>query len=131
LFQVWIHFAHRAWAIVVVAAVLGLAINILLRHRHTARGWLIRPAIAIIILLVIQVTLGISTVLMGKPADVATAHLAVGALVLMSAVVLMTRIERLQYVIMSGQCRNTGKPLFRPARAARSQPKVPAGALGR
>jgi cytochrome c oxidase assembly protein subunit 15 len=128
LFQVWIHFAHRAWAMVGVAAVLGLAINVLLRHRRTARGWLVRPAVAMIALLVAQVTLGISTVLMGKPADVATAHLAVGALVLLSTVVLMIRIERLHYVIMSGQCHRPVKALARPSHRARSEPAVAAGA---
>jgi cytochrome c oxidase assembly protein subunit 15 len=128
LFQVWIHFAHRAWAVVVAAAVLGLAINVLLRHRRVAGGWLIGPAVAMIGLLVMQITLGIFTVLLGKPADVATAHLAVGALVLLSTVVLTTRIERLHYVIMSGQCHRPAKSPARVTQPERSQPAIPAGA---
>lgn len=128
LFQVWIHFAHRAWAVVVAVAVLGLTIDVLVRHRRVAGGWLVGPAVAMISLLVMQITLGILTVLLGKPADVATAHLAVGALVLLSTVVLTTRIERLHYVIMSGQCHRPGRSPARLGQAERSQAAFVAGA---
>jgi cytochrome c oxidase assembly protein subunit 15 len=63
-------------------------------HRHEAK--LIRPAILLVLLLLAQLTLGVLTVLMKKPADVASAHVAVGALLLVTCFVLMVRSSRVQ-----------------------------------
>lgn len=98
LFQVWINFAHRAWATVVVVVTIALAGTILLRYRRAAGGWLFMPAVALIALLVLQVSLGIATVLMRKPADIASAHVATGALLLMTAVVVLTRAVRIDAI---------------------------------
>jgi heme A synthase len=43
------------------------------------------------VLLITQITLGILTVLLKKPADVASTHVAVGALTLMTTFVLLVR----------------------------------------
>jgi heme A synthase len=48
-----------------------------------------------IVLLAAQVTLGVLTVLYRKPADVASAHVAVGALLLVTSFVLAARAGRL------------------------------------
>jgi cytochrome c oxidase assembly protein subunit 15 len=92
LAQVWMHFAHRLGAVAVSVLALTLTIGVFRRHR---RGGLLAPAIALLLLLLAQVTLGALTVLMRKPADVASAHVAVGALVLMTSFVLTARAFRL------------------------------------
>ena len=46
-------------------------------------------------LLAAQVTLGVLTVLLKKPADVASAHVAVGALLLLTTFVLLVRSMRI------------------------------------
>ena len=45
-------------------------------------------------LLILQIGLGIATVWMAKPADVATAHVAVGALLLLTSWLLTVRVAR-------------------------------------
>jgi cytochrome c oxidase assembly protein subunit 15 len=89
LFQIWIHFAHRIGAMLVTISVITLATTILLRLRGNPA--FARPALAVLALLVIQVTLGILTVLWRKPADIASAHVAVGALLLMTTWVIAMR----------------------------------------
>src|SRR5688500_836600 len=93
LAQVWLHFGHRVGAIVVSVAIIVASMLVLRRHR-TERT-LLRPALAMLVLLAVQVTLGVLTVLMKKPADVASAHVAVGALTLVSCFVLTARAARL------------------------------------
>ena len=78
--QIWIHFAHRMGAIVVTVAILGLAAIVFARFRD--QWGMIGLAAAMIALLVLQVFLGAWTILSQKAADVATAHVAVGALIL-------------------------------------------------
>jgi cytochrome c oxidase assembly protein subunit 15 len=80
LFQIWIHFAHRIGAVLVSIAVITLATTIFLKLRHEPK--FVTPALIVLGLLASQVTLGILTVLMRKPADIASAHVAVGALLL-------------------------------------------------
>ena len=91
--QIWLHFAHRLGAVLVAAAVLALATVTLRRYRTHTR--LSRPALLLIVLLVTQLTLGVLTVLWRKPADVASAHVAVGALVLVTSFVLTVRAARM------------------------------------
>ena len=92
LAQVWLHFAHRVGALIVVSHVVPVAVRVLRRHR-TAE--LVRPAVIMLALLAAQVTLGVLTVLYRKPADVASAHVAVGALLLVTTFVLAARAGRL------------------------------------
>jgi cytochrome c oxidase assembly protein subunit 15 len=93
--QVWLHYAHRAGAIVVTLAVGLLVAYVIRRHRKDkiVRGW----TAALACLVVVQLTLGVLTVYMRKPADVATTHVACGALVLMTAFVLTTVAVRLYW----------------------------------
>jgi heme A synthase len=62
-------------------------------RKHRKQG-LTRPAILLLILLATQITLGVLTVLLKKPADLASAHVAVGALVLVTTFVLAVRSMR-------------------------------------
>ncbi|MEA2709896.1 MAG: heme a synthase, partial [Phycisphaerales bacterium] len=91
--QIWLHMGHRFGAVVVTLA-LGAAITIALRHHRRERE-LVRPALLLIALLLAQITLGVLTVLWRKPADVASAHVAVGALTLVTAFVMTIRASRL------------------------------------
>lgn len=80
--QVWLHFAHRIGALAVTALLLMLISSVLRHHRG---GVLPKLAVTLGCLLVMQLTLGALTVIFRKPADVASAHVAVGALVLVTA----------------------------------------------
>src|SRR3954451_5185409 len=92
--QVWLQFGHRIGAIVVSLAVVNLFVR-LVRLGGGGRSMLIRPAWLLLALLLTQLTLGAATVLLRKPADVASAHVAVGALTLMMTFVLTVRAVRL------------------------------------
>jgi len=94
MFQVWIQFAHRIGALLVSGAILALAIEVF-RKRQFYPPAIKRPAVVLFILLAIQLTLGVLTVLLRKPADVASAHVAVGALVLVTSFILSVRGLRL------------------------------------
>lgn len=91
--QIWLHTAHRAGALVVTVVLIGLI----------ARVWVLRrrlPGLATLATLTAvglasQVTLGICTVLYRKPADVASTHVAVGAMVLALTFALAARARTL------------------------------------
>jgi cytochrome c oxidase assembly protein subunit 15 len=91
--QVWLHFGHRIGAVLVTVFVLALATMVIRRYRTQPK--LLVPAVLLIGLLLTQLTLGVLTVLLRKPADVASAHVAVGALVLVTSFVLTARAARL------------------------------------
>jgi heme a synthase len=93
LAQVWLHFGHRLGAVLVTAALLATAACVF-RLRRAAAG-LFTPAVLLLVLLAAQVTLGVLTVLWRKPADLASAHVAVGALVLVTVFVLTVRAAKL------------------------------------
>src|SRR5439155_12797943 len=67
---------------------------VVLRH-HRRQRELVTLAILLLALLVMQITLGVVTVLWRKPADVASAHVATGALTLLAAFMLSIRALRI------------------------------------
>lgn len=87
-----LHFAHRVGALVVTAAV-GLTALRVFRPGPVA-PCLARPMIVLLALVCVQIALGGWTILSFKAADVATAHLGVGALLWGTAVVLAMRAAR-------------------------------------
>jgi cytochrome c oxidase assembly protein subunit 15 len=95
LTQIWLHFAHRLGAIL-VTVVVTIAVLKALRSR-TDRPAVRKPAWFLILLLPAQITLGILTVLLRKPADLATLHVACGALVLLMTFLLAARLMRARY----------------------------------
>jgi heme a synthase len=95
LSQVWIHFTHRVGAVLVTLAVTALVISILRRRNESL---LVRPAVLLIVLVLTQLTLGVLTVLWQKPADLATLHVAVGALTLVTTFTIAVRAMRLTSV---------------------------------
>ncbi len=91
--QIWLHFGHRIGACLVTLMILLVTGTVLRKHRQQRA--LIRPAMLLLILLLLQLTLGVLTVLFRKPADIASAHVATGAAVLVTAFVLTVRAMRL------------------------------------
>jgi cytochrome c oxidase assembly protein subunit 15 len=124
LAQVWLHFGHRLGAVIVSALVTTLVVTVLAR-KHRPRK-LIVPATLLAALLVTQVTLGVFTVLYRKPADVASAHVAVGALVLVTTFVLTIRAVRLygRRVSTVVPFRSTGVSPVSPVNDVREQQLV-------
>jgi heme a synthase len=89
LFQIWIHFTHRVGAIFVTCAILTLCFFYLKNFRHEPT--LFRLACALLIFLPTQITLGICTILYRKPVDVASLHVAIGSLILVTSWVAVVR----------------------------------------
>jgi cytochrome c oxidase assembly protein subunit 15 len=79
-FRVLIHFAHRVMALVLTGAILALALTVW-RHVSASAG-LHRLATALVILLVVQISLGAATVLSYRDPYFTTGHVIVGALLL-------------------------------------------------
>ena len=93
LIQVWLAFGHRIGAFIVSLTLVLLVYKILRLNR--GRPSLLGPSVVLMGLLLTQLTLGVFTVLLHKPADVASAHVAVGAMVLVTTFVLAARALRL------------------------------------
>lgn len=91
--QVWLHFGHRVGAYLTFLAVLAVVFIAIKRHRGERKIFV--PSLIFGALVCVQVTLGVLTVLKRKPADIATMHQATGALLLMTAAVLLARTLRL------------------------------------
>jgi len=85
-----LHFAHRVGALAVLAAVVVLA----LRARRSGVVALARTAFLAVLLVIVQIALGATTVLTGKAVLPATAHVAVGAVVLGSCWLVSLRAWR-------------------------------------
>jgi len=91
-FAIAVHFLHRVGA--AVTALLTLAtVGHLLAH-HPARRDLVWPAWLLGLLVLIQIGLGGWTVLSGRAPVINTAHVATGAMVLGTALVLGLRVNR-------------------------------------
>ncbi len=91
--QIWLHFGHRVGALLVSVLVMSLVLSIWRRHRYLPE---LLPLAGILAgLLGAQVMLGLLTVYYRKPADIASLHVAVGALVLVTTFVIAVRAMRL------------------------------------
>jgi len=93
--QIVIHMLHRFWAVVVTVLIVWTAVRLKgLRHIPAARSER-RFSYLLIGVLVIQVTLGALTVLTLKSVEITTAHVAAGALLLASCVVVSLRVAKI------------------------------------
>jgi len=88
-----IHYAHRVGAVLVTLAILAIAGHVFYHHR--GRRELTRPAALLLVLVAVQVTLGAYVVLSGRQPIINTAHVANGALVLVTSLVLALNSSRL------------------------------------
>ena len=91
-FSIAVHYAHRVGALVTAALVLATLGHLVAHHRE--RRDLLHPAWALVALVIVQIGLGGWTVLSQRAAIVNTAHVAVGATVLATALVLGLRVNR-------------------------------------
>lgn len=94
--QIWLQMAHRF-----LAAVIGLTIAafwLLVRREKTGTSFLRKLANLWLGLVILQIVLGGWTILSNKAADIATAHVAVGAAIFATAIAISSTLLRLQYV---------------------------------
>jgi cytochrome c oxidase assembly protein subunit 15 len=89
--QIWLHYAHRLGAV----GVTGILALVIWKALKLSRRDMNVLAVMLAVLIVTQITLGLFTVMMRKPADIASLHVAVGALTLMTTFVLAVRAMRL------------------------------------
>jgi len=101
--QIIIHMLHRLWAVAVASLVVILA----LRFRSVSNPAHYLVARLMVLLVVVQVGLGAWTVLSRRAVEIATAHVAVGALLLVLSVLLtlmtLRVIGRFDPVLQEGQ----------------------------
>ena len=90
--KVAIHFAHRVGAMVVAVMVLATSSHVL--YHHPRRRDLVRPAVLLLALLVVQIALGAFVVWSGKNPFINTTHVVNGAAVLATSLVLTLRCFR-------------------------------------
>jgi heme A synthase len=88
-----INFLHRCGAVVVTCFVAWTVARVLGSHREEAR--LRRPALALILLLTAQICLGAITIWIGRAVFPTTAHVAIGAAVLVTSLTITIRAWRL------------------------------------
>jgi cytochrome c oxidase assembly protein subunit 15 len=94
--QVWIHFAHRIGALIAAFAVAVFVVHLFRTYPRETRFR--EPGLLLCVLLIVQMLLGALTVWTGKPVETATAHVAVGALLLGTSVLLTVRSYHLYKV---------------------------------
>ncbi len=93
--QIAVHFAHRAFALVVAAWIVANAVYVWRRHRE--RRELVGPATWLVGLVVVQATLGALVVLTAKQPVLNTLHVATGAIVLGTSLVITLRAFRVRF----------------------------------
>jgi heme a synthase len=87
-----VHYAHRVGALVVLAAILATVGHI--RYHHRDRAELMRPALLLVVLVLLQGTLGAFVVWSGLQPVINTLHVVNGAVLLGTSVVLALRTFR-------------------------------------
>lgn len=110
------HFAHRVGAVIVSVLIAATAGHVF--HHHRGRGELRRPAILLLVLLAVQITLGALTVLTGKQYLINSLHVVTGASVLVTSLVLTLRAHRARFPVetrMPEPDRSTRPGSSRPA----------------
>jgi cytochrome c oxidase assembly protein subunit 15 len=90
-----IHFAHRVGALVVASVALANIVAVVRRHRDRAE--LARPAWLLAAAIATQITLGAYVVLTAKQPIVNTLHVATGAIVFVTSLVLTLRLFRVRF----------------------------------
>ena len=93
--QIGIHYAHRIGALLVSFAIAATVGHVW--YHHGGRAELRTPAVALVCLLITQVTLGAFVIWSRKDIAVNTAHVAVGALTLASSLVLTLRSHQVRF----------------------------------
>jgi cytochrome c oxidase assembly protein subunit 15 len=87
-----IHFLHRLGALAVTSMIVGTAVRTF--RTHAAEAALTRPALGALVLVALQITLGALTIWTQKAVLPTTAHVACGAAILGTTVLLALRARR-------------------------------------
>jgi cytochrome c oxidase assembly protein subunit 15 len=90
-----IHYAHRLGAVLVTLAIAATVGHVV--YHHPDRPELRRPALGLIVLVLIQITLGAFVIWSQKNVAVNTAHVVVGALTLATSLVVTLRSYRVRF----------------------------------
>jgi cytochrome c oxidase assembly protein subunit 15 len=93
--KIAIHFAHRAGAAAVTLLIAATSGHVMYHHRRQRE--LVRPAILLLMLVALQITLGALTVLSQKHFIINSLHVVNGALVLVTSLVLTLRAHRARF----------------------------------
>ncbi len=93
--KIAVHYAHRVGALMVTVLILATAGRAF--RLHWRRTELRRPALLLLVLVTIQITLGAMTVLLNRPYIINSLHVVNGALVLVTALVLALRAHRQRF----------------------------------
>jgi len=112
-FQIWLQMAHRFLAFIIAIAVLAFWMRV--RRDVQSIAVLKRLSIFWVALVACQITLGAWTIWSNKAADIATAHVAVGAIMLSFGV----SISAICWRVSQGE---TGRPAAAGPGAPRSEP---------
>jgi cytochrome c oxidase assembly protein subunit 15 len=94
--QISLQMAHRIVAFLILVAVAWVAGAA--RRRAGVQSVVAKLSVAWLVLILIQASLGAATIWTNKAADIATAHVAVGALSLMSGVMLSLMSARIAHL---------------------------------
>jgi len=95
--QIAVHFAHRVMALIVTIWIIMNAVYI--RRYHSDRSGLVRPATLLIGVVLVQATLGALVVLSAKQPVINTLHVATGAIVLATSLVVTLRAFRVRFPV--------------------------------
>lgn len=106
--QIAIHYAHRLGALIVSGLILATTAHVL--YHHGTRTELRRPSLLLLVLLVLQITLGALTVLSGKEYVINSLHVVTGAMVLATSLVLTLRAHRPRFAGIGDWGSGIGNP---------------------
>jgi len=93
--KIAIHYAHRVGAVIVTLMILATTLHVF--AHETKRGELVRPAMLLLALLSLQVTLGALVIWSGKQYIINSLHVVTGASVLGTSLVLTLRAHRARF----------------------------------
>jgi len=95
--QIAVHFAHRIVALAVIVWIVANAVWI--RRRYSDRAELVRPSTWLVLVVLLQGTLGALVVLTAKHPVVNTLHVATGAIVVATSLVVTLRAFRVRFPV--------------------------------
>jgi cytochrome c oxidase assembly protein subunit 15 len=96
--QIAVHFAHRVVALLVT---FGIIVNLVyVRRRHGGRPELTRPSAWLFVAVLAQATLGGLVVLSAKQPAINTMHVATGAIVFATSLVVTLRAFRVRFPVL-------------------------------
>ena len=123
--KIAVHFAHRVGAVIVTLFALATSGHVFFHHR--TRPELRRPAMLLLVLIAVQITLGALTVLSQKHYIINSLHVVTGASVLATSLVLTLRSRRSRFGDAGSEKQD---PAYRPMGVRRAGPIGPADSIG-